>query len=171
MGKKYGIKCAGCDYSFRANEGVGMMYSMEGVFYGWYNPTKKWNIALFDGMHKMEKPLILSLIKDKRIEDSVFKLLTDGAAPSKEYAHEVYSCPECNRLANRFYFKLILSDRNYEPDYCCPHCDTLLQRVTIKSYMNGECKIVYKNDSSKKWECPECGCKKLVYEDYAAIWD
>ena len=108
MGKSYEIKCAACGYGIPVKEGVGMMYSPHAVFYGRCDdPTQNWSVAFPDGYCEKDKPLLLSLVKSNRIKDIAFSLISHGARPDRGYGHGLYTCPKCNRLANRFYFKLV----------------------------------------------------------------
>jgi len=157
MGTGYGIKCADCNYSIRYLEGVGMFYDDVSVF---YNNSQN------------DKPWIHSLIKNKRIKDKAVNLLSNGALPDNEYGHELYACPKCNRLTNRFYFKLVSSKEEYEPDYRCYKCKTKLLKVELQTNKKRDfAKIVFKNNSDKKWNCPKCGCEKLVYDNCVTNWD
>jgi hypothetical protein len=64
MGRQYGIKCAECDYGISVMEGVGMMCSPNTVFYGY---------------SENDKPLLLSLVKSKRIKNAAFAFLSNSA--------------------------------------------------------------------------------------------
>jgi rubrerythrin len=113
----------------------------------------------------------LSLVRGKRIKDAAFVLLSKGAVPDDEYGHELYICPKCNRLANRFYFKLTFGMESYEPDYHCSKCKTQLRRAMLKHKNNDLIEIIYKNNRNAEWKCPECGCGKLIYTGDLLFWD
>lgn len=172
MGQRYGIKCAACDYGLQVTEGVGMMYSPHAVFYGRCDdPNQNWSVAFPDGYCEEDKPLLFSLVKSKRIKEVALRLLSIGAKPDSGYGHDLYACPKCNRLANKFYFKLTLPTEQYEPDYHCPKCKTQLRRVTLKHGEDGQSELVYKNNHTAGWKCPECGCEKLVFSGEFIMWD
>ena len=173
MGQGYSLKCSSCDYSISVTEGVGMMYSPHAVFYGRCDdPTQNWSIAFPDGYCEDDKPLLLSLVKSKRIKDKAFELLANGAAPVDfDYGHELYVCPKCMRLANRFHFKLESPSEQYEPNYRCSNCKALLHRVEVKFAKDGNGKVVYKNKRAANWKCPECGGDRLVYGEDMIMWD
>ena len=172
MGQQYGMKCAACDYSVSIKEGVGMMYSPHAVFYGRCDdPTQNWSIAFPDGFCKDGKPLLLSLVKSKRIKDAAFRLLANGATPDDGYGHGLYMCPKCNRLAERFYFKLTSHSEVYEPDYSCSHCKIKLRRAELKHGDDGMSEVVYRNHQKSYWKCPDCGGDKLVFSGDMIMWD
>ena len=172
MGQQYGLKCAECDYSISVTEGVGMRYSPNAVFFGRCNDSSQnWSIAFPDGYCEEDKPLLLSLVKSKRIKDTAFELLSNGAVPDNGYGHELYICPKCSRLANRFYFKLSSDTEQYEPDYRCSKCKTTLRRVALKHGDDGRSNVIYKNNRSAGWKCPDCDCGKLVYSGDFILWD
>jgi hypothetical protein len=123
MGQQYELKRAACAYGISATQGVGMMYSPHAVFYGRCDdPGQNWSVAFPDGYCEDRKPLLLSLVKCQRIKDVAFGLISNGATPNREYGHERYGCPNCKRMANRFYFKLTSPTHKYEPDYHCSNC-------------------------------------------------
>ncbi len=115
MGEIYTIKCADCDYSIRVHEGIGMLYDPQAVFMG-------------DEKHT---PMLFSLISynttdedSSRIRRELSGLLSKGFKPAvdiiaDDYGHKLYACPQCNRLDNRFYFKLTMGEKIYEPGYIC----------------------------------------------------
>ncbi len=171
MGDLYGIECATCDYRIEVIEGVDMLYATHNVFYGRSDdPAQNRSTAFSERFYKDGKPLLPCLVEDERINDAAFRLLSEGATPDG-HGHELYFCPKCNRLENRFYFKLKTAEAQYEPDYQCPICGTPLRRIRTKSGKNGQVLIVYKNNRRIDWKCPECGCNKLVYSDVFGMWD
>jgi DNA-directed RNA polymerase subunit RPC12/RpoP len=171
MGKGYGLKCGSCDYCISVTEGVGMAYSPHAVFYGHCDdPTQNWSVALPDGRCEMDKPLLLSLVKSKRIKDKAFGLLASGATPD-EYGHGLFVCPKCMRLANRFYFKLASPAEQFEPDYRCSKCKSLLRRIEIEFGEEGNGEIMDKNHEKIDWKCPECGGDSLVHSGDIILWD
>ena len=188
MGQQYRIKCASCNYSISISKGVGMMYSPNAVFYGRCDDkTQNWSVAFPDGYCEHDKPLLLSLVKDKRIKKDAFSLLSSGATPDYGYGHDLYFCPECKRIENMFYFKLVSTTETYEPDYKCPSCDTALQQIEIKQNDDDEGKLldefdlmqsednviefVDKNKQTIDWKCPKCGNDKLMFSGEMIMWD
>ena len=170
MGQGYDLKCSTCEYRVSVAEGIGMMYSPNAVFYGRCDDrSQKWSIALPDGYCEDGKPLLLDLVKSKKIKDKAFELLANGAVPD-EYGHELYLCPKCLRLSNRFYFKLLSEKEDFEPDYQCSHCKTLLRRVKINTRKDGTANIVDKNGRKHDWKCLICGGDKLTVKDMV-LWD
>ena len=173
MGKGYGLKCSTCDYSISVTEGIGMMYSPHAVFYGRCDdPTQNWSAAFPDGYCEKDKPLLLSLVKSKRIKDKAFELLASGATPADyEYGHELYICPKCLRLSNRFHFKLVSPTEQFEPDYKCSMCKSSLRRVEVKFDKNGNGTIFYRTRRKADWKCPDCGGDRLEHSGDCIMWD
>jgi len=172
MGRQYEIKCDGCGYSISVTEGVGMMYAPHAVFYGCCNnPTQNWSIALPDGYCEEGEPLLLSFVKSKKIKEKAFSLLSNGAHPDDEYGHELYACPKCMRLANRFYFKISSPVEEYEPDYKCSKCKTSLQRAEVKIGKDKRVKLINRGSKRIDWKCPDCGGNQLIPSDHYIMWD
>ena len=170
MGQGYNLKCSTCDYRISVTEGIGMAYSSNAVFYGRCDdPTQNWSIAFPDGYCEGGKPLLSKLVKSKKIRNKAFELLASAAVPD-EYGHELYICSKCLLLSNRFYFRLLHENGDYEPDYKCPHCKTSLRRVAIKTKTDGTVDIVYTNHRKAEWKCPDCGGNKLEL-DGMMLWD
>ena len=172
MGKGYGIECTACDYSISVTEGVGMRYSPNAVFYGSCNdPSQKWSIAFPDGLCKPGKPLLDDLVENESIKSRAFALIEAGATPTKGYGHELYVCPKCNRLHNNFYFHLKSAAEEYEPDYKCSHCNSLLERAELITE-NGLKMVIFKNNENAHWKCPQCGNDKLEFMNGSLLrWD
>jgi predicted RNA-binding Zn-ribbon protein involved in translation (DUF1610 family) len=172
MGQGYGLKCSACDYNISVTEGVGMMYSPNAVFFGRCDdPSQNWSIAFPDGYCERDKPLLLSLVKNKKIINKAMELLANGAMPDDGYEHELYCCPKCMRLANKFYFRLVSLTEKYEPDYQCSKCKIPLRRVVVNFDKDWNVEIMYKNNRKVKWKCPECGNEKLVHSGELIMWD
>jgi hypothetical protein len=164
MGQQYELKCAACAYGIQVTAGIGMMYSPHAVFYGRCgDPGQNWSLAFPDGYCKDGKPLLLSLVESQRIKDAAFGLMSRGATPDDEYGHELYACPNCKRLANRFYSKLTSTIDQYEPDYHCSNCRTQLRRLELEQGHDDQIEIVDRNHRKVHWKCPECGCENLIY--------
>ena len=171
MGVFYRIKCSSCDYGLSITEGVGMMYSPHAVFYGRCDdPTQNWSIAFPDGFCENGEPLLLSLVKDDDIREKAFLLLNSGAEPG-DYGHDLYICPKCTQLENRFYFKLHAQSEDYEPDYKCLNCNTSLRRVELKDHNDGEMEVVDENHRKVNWLCPKCGNDRLMCDEEMYEWD
>lgn len=173
MGQIYDLKCAQCNYKMSVMEGIGFAYSPHAVFYGRCDDlTQRFSIAFPDGLCEDNKPLLISLVKSKRIRETAFRLLSSGATTDYGYGHELYLCPQCNRPLNKFYFKLQSDTERYEPDYHCPRCEARLRRVRLKRGKNGQSdEFFYKNNRKAECKCPKCGCGKIVYGDNFARWD
>ena len=177
MGDGYDLKCKACDYGISVIEGIGMLYSPDSVFYGrWKDEGHDWRKGIPDGCGKWERPLLFSLIEDKKIRNKAFGLLANGAVPKMpgsdgSYGHRLYVCPECCRLANRFYFKLVSEEEEYEPDYRCSECDVPLCRVKTEYSKGIGTELVRPDRSKVKWKCPECGGGELGSGGGLFLWD
>ena len=172
MGQAYSIKCSSCDYGLSVTKGVGMMYSPNAVFHGRCDdPSQNWSLAFPDGYCEDDKPLLLSLVKSEKIKDKAFTLLATGAVPDFGYGHELYTCPKCMQLENRFYFKLISPSENYEPDYKCSICRASLYRVVVKLNRNGRIKLTRRDRQKVDWKCPDCGGNQLISNGDLIYWD
>ena len=177
MGKGYDLKCKACDYEISVTEGIGMLYSPDSVFYG-HRKDKghDWKKGVPDGCGEWDRPLLFSIIEDRKIRNKAFGLLANGAVPKTSgsgsmYGHELYVCPECCRLANRFYFKLVSEEGEFEPDYRCSECDVSLCRVKAEHSDGGGIVLVRRDRSKVKWKCPECGGGELVFGEGLLLWD
>jgi len=171
LGKHYGVKCTSCNYSISVKEGVGMMYSPHAVFYGCCNDeSQNWSIAFPDGLCEPGRPLLEELVRSKDTKERAFSLLEAGAIPTDDYGHELYVCRKCHHLFNRFYFRVQAEDEEYEPDYRCSHCKTLLKRADLKPD-HETLRVVYRNNKDANWHCPQCGNERLQYDGFMLLWD
>ena len=172
MGQNYEIKCSACDYRISVSEGVGMADSPHAVFYGRCDdPSQNWSIACPDGFCEEGIPNLSKYVKSKRIKEKAFALLSQGAKPADDYGYEMYHCPKCMRLENRFYFRLKTFPGKYEPEYKCPKCKGSLQRVELKEKKDNRIEVVNKNGSKADWKCPKCGNNCLVFDGIEMLWD
>jgi len=147
MGQVISLYCAKCEYSKSFHLGIGMMYSPSTVFDGSYIDD--------------EKPLLDSLVKSKKIKEQAFSLLNEQfATPTDDYGHEIYYCPHCNELYERFYFCILYDGGSYEPEYKCTKCKHLLHRAKV-TMEDGEIQLFYTNNKIIDWQCPQCGNSKL----------
>ena len=171
MGTGCEYTCSSCGYVLEITEGIGMLHSPEHVFHG------------YDG-----KPFLLSLIKSERIRKKVSGLLAAGAQPAAleypekeysenlddpgvskyaqphDYGYEVYACPKCNRVSNLYYFKLTTPDGDYEPDYKCSKCKTMLQHAELKDHCTDDGRFIeirFEDGHKAGWKCPKCSCDKI----------
>jgi hypothetical protein len=75
VGRRYGIKCSG-DYCVAANQGAGMMYSPHALFLVQSDDlTQNWSIAFPDESCEPSKPLLLGLVRSKRINERALALI------------------------------------------------------------------------------------------------
>ena len=155
MGQGVSVKCSKCEYGSEYIQGVGMMYSPDAVFFGRCDdPTQNWSVAFPDGYCEDDKPILDSLVKSKRIKEAAFELLSKGGKPG-DYGHELYCCPKCHRLLNRFYFEVITPTEKYEPAYRCSRCKTALVVIDPEE-KEGGCKLYDRKGNEVEWQRPEC---------------
>jgi hypothetical protein len=176
-------------------EGIGMMYSPHAVFYGYCDefllnllykvtlepqhagfygycddPSQNCSIGFHDDSCEHDEPLLTDLVRSQKIKNKAFSLLEAGAIPSDDYGHELYICPKCRQLFNRFFFQIRTVDGKYRPKYKCYHCRTLLKRVELEEN-NKTLTVVFKNNKKALWICPQCGNTKLAFGDLMIHWD
>lgn len=168
-----------------------MCYSQGAVFYGTpgddFCPTKeklvtrlgkavKATVKSTEESDEQGEPLIFYLVHDKRIETEVRSLLKSGATPLGrnylDYGHELYVCPKCNMLSERFAFQLKTGwGKTYEPDYRCERCGERLGGASFvhdDSLNHRQSRVAHTD--GMPCLCPECGRDALVCED-GGFWD
>jgi hypothetical protein len=148
MGQGFGVRYTKCEYNKYFHLGIGMMYS----------PTAVFGRTYLDN----EKPLLDLLVKSKKIKEQAFTILHDrNGVPTDDYGHEVYYCPHCHELYERFHFCITYAGGSFEPEYKCSKCRHLLHRTQI-IMENGKFRLLYKNNKPINWCCPQCGNDKLI---------
>lgn len=113
--------------------GIGMMYSsLENVI---------------DLLHYTRRPKVLDILNNHAVADT-------------DYSHELYHCPRCHRLYERFHVKIIYivddEEKVYETSYACPKCKTPMQIIT--------------EDDLPQIPCSSCGEKALQVIE-TMCWD
>jgi Zn finger protein HypA/HybF involved in hydrogenase expression len=171
MGTFYDIECNDCEYFLPVTEGIGMAHKQDTVFYGPDDSTGNWSAGSPDSYYEDDKPMLLSLVESKEIQDAAFAAISRGAIPDYSYGHELYFCSKCNNLENLFYFKLLSSTEQYEPDYRCSKCKTALRRVVFKHDKDLQIETKYRNNRKVELKCPDCGSKKLTISGGYILWD
>lgn len=157
MGESISLKCAKCGYVKSFQLGIGMMYSPSGVF---------------ESSHG-SKPLLESLVRSRKIKERTFSLLNEpSASPADDYGHEIYYCPHCHELHERFYFRIDYNGGCFEPEYQCTKCRHSLHRAKAQTE-GGEIRLRYANNKSIDWQCPRCGHGRLEHDigAFFATWD
>jgi len=139
-----------CDYSFSITEGIGIAYSPENIIYGYkYEIGPNWKSELLDSTYEHEKPLLLLFVKEREIREKVFSIVAEEESPAAkgliggvlEYGHELYICPKCKMLDNRFFFTIKASSNNYIPDYKCSRCTASLKRARLTRIKDREAEV------------------------------
>ena len=150
MGSCIMINCGQCGYEKSFILGIGFAYSPYSVFYD--RPDEP-------GIEE-RKPLLASLVKSSKTRKEALDLIAAGGLPG-EYGHEVYGCPHCRHLCERFYFRIETKEKFFEPEYKCSKCKRTLLRLNFNSY-----------GRRLQWPCPSCGKKKLsICENIITLWD
>jgi hypothetical protein len=131
MGKGIAIECRACGMSRTFLVGVGMEYS------------------------SLESVMNLLLPKDRT---QIQQILDNHSVSSREWAHAVFVCNQCNGLYNKFYVRLTYDrDRVYETQLFCTRCGNRLTRLNSLGEIRHSA-------------CPKCGRGSLEFrEDY--LWD
>ena len=154
MGQGYELNCIECGFGYSVYLGVGMLYSPGSVFGS-------------DGC----EPRLADIVKDEGVAEKALSLLKEGYEPDMDYNRELYVCPECRNLSDRFFFKLRKGGERYVPDYKCPECRILLRRAILKNVLDTfGIRIVYRNGRDPDWRCPKCGCRTLT-SMFIICWD
>ena len=144
-GECYDLKCTACDYC---------IFILTGSGGGNYNKTK-----------------IFTFINNANNLNKAVELWTNKAAPKKTYySFEVYICPKCKTIENKFYLKMVTSKGKFEPDYPCSKCKTSLRRINVKIFNNDNVKLINRYHFKIKWQCPKCKNNKLIAYDIG-MWD
>lgn len=64
--------------------------------------------------------------------------------------YSLYHCPRCHRLSHRLFFRLGVMELQYEPDYLCPDCRSLLiPCLPDEPHPNDSCSL-------RLWRCSHC---------------
>lgn len=138
MGQKHDLRCSKCGYEIDALLGIGMLYSVENIF-------------------KSEKPLLPELVGDDKITQQAWVLVNNNAEISEDYGHSLYACPEDFYLFDKFYFQV----GDFKPQYHCPYCQNILQRVAFAKGTAGKTRLKFM-DHDKYWQCPRCGNDEMI---------
>jgi len=130
MGTAYEIRCGKCGYKDLFRLGVGMMYfSLQNVL---------------DNLHYTKR-------------DEIRKLLDTYSIENEYYAHELFVCPKCNRLFERFFVQFNYDqNKTFKTEYRCTKCKSKLKRISI--------------DQLNDYPCHICGSKNLKYCEIL-MWD
>lgn len=154
MGSSYSISCEECDYTKTFLIGIGMGYS----------PS---SLLDFDS----EFALLPRIIKSKKALSHIKLLLNEkDAVIADGYGHEVYRCAKCNEFYDRFFIHLDYDSGEYEVDYKCTKCKSVLERINC----DPEAEDGFEDEKNvlEKNPCPKCGNYSL-YEGGLTIimWD
>jgi rubredoxin len=145
MGIMAKVQCRKCGYEENFRLGRGMM-----------NPR-----AIFYGARGRE-PLIA--IKSPKIREEALSLLKSGGVPDS-YGSEIYGCPHCRDLYQKFYFRIVADEKIFEPKYRGSKCGHVLVRLNTALKKDVRETLLGKATYQKmvlKWNCPSCGHERLV---------
>ena len=120
MGLGIVINCEQCGYEKSFTLGIGFSYYPQAVFYDKVDESGR----------AVGKPMLASLVKDSKIRKEALDLIAAGGTPG-EYGHEMYGCPHCNHLCERFYFRIKAEEKFFEPEYKCSKCKRIMLRLSI----------------------------------------
>ena len=107
--------------------------------------------------------VISDSVKDKEIIAEAKALIQHKNGRIDAYnsaCRSLYTCPSCETVHNRFYFRLLHDDGVFEPTYPCPHCKG---RLTNLGY--GMTKPL------ENIRCSSCHQKGTLIEVGAISWD
>ena len=139
MGVDIKVNCGQCKYEAYFTLGIGLQHHPQAVFYGLAGEIGQ----------KEERPMLASLVKSSKIRKEALGLIAAGGLPDG-YGHEVYGCPHCKHLYERFYFRIKTEEKVFEPEYKCSKCRRTLIRLDVDL-----------RERRLPWPCPSCGKKKL----------
>ena len=148
MGHTFGVKCEKCTYSFEATVGHGML----GCGFLETNPNTC-------------KPYFYEYFENDKIINDIHLILRTGQNVREDedtylerkawrgHGSAQYYCSECGRLYNRYYFRLIFTGGEYDPEYFCEECGTQLILIDLE------------NSEIPNWHCPLCEHNRLIYDN------
>ena len=113
----YGItsSCKICNHDEEFILGVGMMYS------------------------SVEN--VLDTVVHWRYRTKIREILSQHKLATTEYSHELYICPTCEIIFERFYIRISQFDKVlYESSFCCNKCKCILKKTTPEDVENCRCK-------------------------------
>jgi hypothetical protein len=146
------VTCEQCGYGESFSPGIGFMYDPVSVFYG------------------DRKPLLVSLVKNSGITQKALNLLRNGGVPDS-YGHEIYGCPHCKSLHERFYFRIVADGDPqktlFEPEYECLKCGRVLVCLRVETNTKN---FPWGEKASLQWNCPACGYESLAVNS-VGNWD
>jgi DNA-directed RNA polymerase subunit RPC12/RpoP len=174
MGIGFDLKCKSCDYGVSILEGIGMAHYHENIFPKFIpkylvDDVNDGPFSDYDMSHGRRRPLLFEFVRSKQILKETREMLNKGADVG-EYGHALYDCPGCHRIFNKFHYKLILGDEEYEPDHECSHCRKVLKRAAMKIDDNDVVRMIYVDGGESDWHCPNCGGDVLMNSG-GFLWD
>lgn len=98
---------------------------------------------------------LLRAVRDKTIARRAHLFWKDrcnSRARLVEFRDCIYHCPRCHRLSCRTYFRLSSLNLEYEPDYLCPDCRSLLDPILPERMEDG----VGTLGTDRPWRCTRC---------------
>ena len=117
MGIGIVVKCNNCDAEIVFMHGIGALYS-------------SLNVVLDNNILRKQK------------KAKVRKILREFNPDSVDYEHNLYTCPKCETLHERFYINLSRNNKTlFETEFRCGICRSKLMPAnkSISSYRCGEC--------------------------------
>ncbi|MCL2722331.1 MAG: hypothetical protein FWD47_13460 [Treponema sp.] len=161
MGKKYGIKCGKCDFSFLVNIGHGMRDS------SFFEIDENTGKPAFHNYIRSKKTLseiehVCGIWTDIQEDYSVYEKRTEWHG----HGSAQYICKKCGRLHNKFFFALTGSGGKYQPTYNCSSCKGKVALVELIVSKSGV--VTIKSEQQIKWVCPKCKNDKLVRDNNAS---
>ena len=152
MGLGYTIKCTECDYDFMVFIGHGM----DGCdFLEIEERTGKPAFQRYSIDEQIKKDVegLLEKYGDTLIEER------DGTPEWNGHGKFLFHCAECNKLYNKFHFKLVYPEGEYKPRYLCSCGGDLVRvRPIISNAAENSRELLFYGDdgSSLKALCPQC---------------
>jgi len=156
MGYMITAKCNNCKTSKDLLLGIGMLYDTDSIYF------------------RNNGSMLYEIVEDDRIVDEAMTLLNTEKGVPGEYNTDVYICPECKDIEQKFYFQIAENESNgdnnilYEPNYSCVKCKVPLKHIHFNwgeeaPDLEGKLKL-------EGWLCNECGSSDMSCEE-TGLWD
>jgi hypothetical protein len=84
---------------------------------------------------------VLDTVVHWRYRTKISEILIQHKLATTEYSHELYICPACEIIFERFYIKISQFDKVlYESSFCCNKCKCILNKTSPEFVDRSRCK-------------------------------
>jgi len=114
MGSGFSVECAICGWKRAFTLGIGMAY---------FSPA----VVLAEQVHWKQR-------------DKILALLNEGKPDDIEYSHQLYLCPKCSTLHQRFYINMRKEGLSiFETRFKCRKCRSELRESSEEDVASSRC--------------------------------